>query len=69
MLIVVVARYITTVAIIAVTVLVALLIVGRPLFAVLGTISLLAVRTIAVVFFVIALTTLLTRGTVFLIGK
>ena len=58
---------ITTVAATVVAVLVALLIVGRPLFAAyLGAVPLLAVRTIAVVLFVVAF---LTRGTVFLVGR
>ena len=64
--------YITTVTVTIVVVLVALLIVGRPLFAVPGTVSLLAVRTIAVVLFVAAFAifvALLIGETVFLIGR
>ena len=70
--IIAVARRITIVAIIVVVVLVALLIVGRPLFTVLGTVSLLAVRTMVVVFFAAAFTifaALLISRTVFLIRR
>ena len=69
-LVVIVAR-ITTVAVIAVVVAVlfAFSIARRPLFVVLGTVSLLAVRTTIVVLFATALTALLIRGTVFLIGR
>ena len=70
-LVVAVARYITTVAVIAVVVivLIVLLIVRRPLFIVPGIVSLPAVRTTTVVLFATALTALLTRGMVFLIGR
>ena len=70
-LVVTVAR-ITTVAVtitVTVAVLFAFSIARRPLFTVLGMVSLLAVRTIVVVLFATALTALLTRGTVFLIGR
>ena len=68
-LIVVIVRRITTVAVI---VLVALLIVRSLVFAVPGTVLLLAVRTIAVVLFTIAFAifiALLIGGTVFLVGR
>ena len=67
--VVVVARCITTVVVI---VLVALLIVGSLVFVVPGTVSPLAVRTIAVVLFIAAFAifvALLTGGTVFLVGR
>ena len=73
-LVVVVAR-ITTVAVIVtvtVTVLVVFSIARRPLFIVLGTVSPPIVRTIAVVLFTATFAifaALLTRGTVFLIGR
>ena len=63
---------ITTVAVIAVAVFVALLIVGKPLFAVPGTISPLAVRTTAIILFAAVFAifvALLIGGTVFLIGR
>ena len=65
-LIVVVACYIT---IVIVAVLFVFSIARRPLFVVPGTVSLLAVRTIAIVLFAIALTALLIGGTVFLIRR
>ena len=71
--VVIVARRITTVVVTAIAVLVVFLVVGRPLFiAYLGTVSLLVVRTTAVVLFVAAFaifTALLIEGTVFLVGK
>ena len=71
--VVAVARCITTVAVIAVAVLVALLIVGRPLFvAYLGAVLPLAVRTTAIVLFAAAfaiLIALLIGGTVLFIGR
>ena len=74
-LVVVVARRITTVAVIVaviVAVLITLLIVERPLFAILGTVSLPTVRTIVVVLFAIAFAifaTLFTGRTVLLVGR
>ena len=74
-LVVAVARCITTfiVTAVAVTVLFAFSIAGRPLFAAyLGAVPLLAVRTIAIFFFVAAFVifaTFLMGETVFLIGR
>ena len=69
-LVIVVARRIITFVVMAVAVLVVLLIVGRPLFAAYpGAVPLPAVRATAVVLFATALTALLTRGMVFLIGR
>ena len=56
----------------AVAVLVVLLIVGRPLLIVPGTVSLPIVRTMAIFFFVVVLVTfaaLLIGGTVLFIGR
>ena len=69
---VVVVVHITTFAIIVaviVTALFAFSIARRPLFIVLGIVSLLAVRTTSVVLFTTALIAFLIRGTVFLIGR
>ena len=71
---VIIVAYITIVAVIAVivAVLFAFSIARRPLFVVPGTVPLLAVRTTAIVLFAAAFVifaTLLTRGTVFLIGR
>ena len=72
-LVVVVARITTvTVIAVAVTVLFAFSIARGPLFAVLGTVSLPTVRTIAVVLFAVVFAifaALITGGTVFLIGR
>ena len=62
---------ITTVVVI-VTVLITLLIVRRPLFAILGAVSPLAVRSIAIFFFTVAFAifaALLIGGTVLFIGR
>ena len=73
-LVVVVARRFTTVAVIAVAVAVlfAFSIARRPFLAVSGTVSLLAVRTIAVVLFIVAFAifvALLIGGTIFFIRR
>ena len=64
-LVVAVVRRITTVVVIAV--LVVLLVVGSHVFATLGAVSLLAVRSRAIFFFAIVLATVLIGGVVLLV--